>query len=169
MFETITLTQQQLFELKELINLANTPDDSELEHYTSSVLGIVVRKKEVQDGAIPLALSINNNTKLVDCIKKYTNLDNNSINSIHTITYPEGSWAKNHRDSNSTNTFVFILQNAQQGGSSVFNNIEYNFPEGTILNYNGSKILHGTTPVVKGVRKTLVLWYGGKTANKSSI
>lgn len=170
MFSTRTLTQEQLLELTQLVKDAVIPEGQELEIYKKRVPVVTVKEKTwMLRHATTQALSIWNNTELVDWITNFTKEDKDKLSSIHTVTYPVGGRCKDHKDGFTQKTFVFLLQNSTQGGKSIMDYKEYSFDEGTVLEYNGSKLTHGVTEVKEGLRKTLVVMYWSKPAIKSTI
>ena len=89
---------------------------------------------------------------------------NNKIQSIHIVNYPEGGKSFPHRDTNTSNTAIFLLENCDEGGnleiydSGKWNTVEMNTP-GDWVYFDGSKYQHRVTEVKKGTRKVLVVWF----------
>jgi len=101
--------------------------------------------------------------RLASYIKDITKI-NNKIQSIHIVNYPEGGKSFAHRDVNTSNTAIFLLENCKEGGnleiydSGKWNTVKMNTP-GDWLYFNGSKNQHRVSEVKKGTRKVLVVWY----------
>ena len=169
LFKTHSLTYLELIDLVELTDKAKGPDVSESEHY-KNVYGIGIEQPHiVANGTKLTPLSIKNNPELIEWLVDFTGIDSNSIHSLHLIDYPLGSNLNTHLDSRSSHTFVFILENAHKGGDVIMQDKIHKFDAGTVLEYNGQKVMHGVTKVEKGTRQTLVMWYGHKSTTKSII
>ena len=169
LFKTHSLTYLELIDLVLLTEDAEGPDITESEHY-KKVYGIGIEQPHiVANGTKLTPLSIKNNPKLIERLVNFTGIDSNSIHSLHLIDYPLGSNLNTHLDSRSSHTFVFILENAFKGGDVIMEDKVYKFDAGTVLEYNGQKVMHGVTKIEKGTRQTLVMWYGHKSTTKSVI
>lgn len=169
LFKTHSLTYLELIDLVLLTEDAEGPDITESEHY-KKVYGIGIEQPHiVANGTKLTPLSIKNNPKLIERLVNFTGIDSNSIHSLHLIDYPLGSNLNTHLDSRSSHTFVFILENAFEGGDVIMQDKIYKFDAGTVLEYNGQKVMHGVTKIEKGSRQTLVMWYGHKSTTKSVI
>lgn len=169
LFKTHSLTYLELIDLVLLTEDAEGPDITESEHY-KKVYGIGIEQPHiVANGTKLTPLSIKNNPKLIERLVNFTGIDSNSIHSLHLIDYPLGSNLNTHLDSRSSHTFVFILENAFEGGDVIMQDKIYKFDAGTVLEYNGQKVMHGVTKIEKGTRQTLVMWYGHKSTTKSVI
>ena len=169
LFKTHSLTYLELIDLVLLTEDAEGPDITESEHY-KKVYGIGIEQPHiVANGTKLTPLSIKNNPELIERLVNFTGIDSNSIHSLHLIDYPLGSNLNTHLDSRSSHTFVFILENAFKGGDVIMEDKVYKFDAGTVLEYNGQKVMHGVTKIEKGSRQTLVMWYGHKSTTKSVI
>ena len=169
LFKTHSLTYLELIDLVLLTEDAEGPDITESEHY-KKVYGIGIEQPHiVANGTKLTPLSIKNNPELIERLVNFTGIDSNSIHSLHLIDYPLGSNLNTHLDSRSSHTFVFILENAFKGGDVIMQDKIYKFDAGTVLEYNGQKVMHGVTKIEKGTRQTLVMWYGHKSTTKSVI
>jgi len=151
-----TLDFDSLSELRYLVDTAT--QDS-----TSSLYGVSTDSKVKVNGTFTKALSIDHNQNLLKWLKDKSYLFYKDILSLHTVSYKIGSHTKQHFDTNSISTVVFLLYSSIEGGASIFNNKEYNYPEGSVLQYNGSEIFHGVSTVEKGFRKVLVIWFNKNT------
>ena len=169
LFKTHSLTYLELIDLIILTEDAKGPDITESEHY-KNVYGIGIEQPHiVANGTKLTPLSIKNNPELIEWLVDFTGIDSNSIHSLHLIDYPLGSNLNTHLDSRSSHTFVFILENAYEGGDVIMQDKIHKFDAGTVLEYNGQKVMHGVTKIEKGTRQTLVMWYGHKSTTKSII
>ncbi len=101
--------------------------------------------------------------RLANFINQVTGIDN-KIQSIHKVNYPEGGKSFAHRDTNTSNTAIFLLENCDEGGnleiyhSGKWNTVKMNTP-GDWICFNGSEYHHRVTEVKKGTRKVLVVWF----------
>jgi hypothetical protein len=83
--------------------------------------------------------------------------------SLHTLTYKQGAVMKRHRDTNSADTFVIILEDNFEGGVFYLNEQPTKFKKrGDVARYHGDTDFHSVTPITKGTRKVLVVWYPKK-------
>lgn len=105
------------------------------------------------------------NKKLNKIISEITKKDIGEALSLHTIeAYPPES-TKEHIDGFSTLTLNILLEDDFEGGYIYINGKKINGlrERGDYLMYNGSKEPHSVTPVIKGKRKSLIVWYGTKS------
>lgn len=106
---------------------------------------------------------ITEDNKLKDFIKKITGIEN-KVQSLHYVTYNEGGRSLPHKDTNTSSTIIFLLENCEEGGNLLVNQsdkwetVPLNEP-GQWFNFKGSQNLHKVTQVKKGKRKVLVAWY----------
>ncbi len=83
--------------------------------------------------------------------------------TIHTFNYNVGAYSNRHRDTNSADTFVIILEDEYEGGDFYLNDELTQFRNrGDVARYNGSVSPHEVTPITKGTRTVLVVWYPRK-------
>ena len=109
-------------------------------------------------------------TKLNKELSRVLNIDNDTPLTIHTVNYEIGAQALEHRDENSFNTFVLMLDDNYEGGNFYVEDkiIEFN-TRGDVVHYIGWKTRHRVVPVTKGTRKVLVVWYGSDEKHKTPI
>lgn len=176
------LTGESLQEIIHLVESASGPTKEELQHY-SKVYGVGIDQENLQkeqterpqqaalyEGGIVLTqIGVKNNPKLINTLTKVTKLDQSSLHSIHTVEYKEGVDLCNHYDTHSRQTFVILLNSADEGGEFIFEDKKYHFEKGSVINYNGSKTSHGVSKIIKGHRKTIVLFYGYESFVKSTL
>lgn len=151
-------------ELKELLHLCDNVKYAETDHrkfLDEKAPGLTYYKKYTRGGMKATMLSINNNKELLQFITKITKLPKEDLVSIHFTEYVVGSETLDHRDSNSSNTFLFLLNSAKKGGNLRIEGelIDFN-EEGNWILYNGGSMLHGVTKVEEGYRRVLAVWYG---------
>ena len=80
--------------------------------------------------------------------------------TIHTFNYNVGAYSNRHRDTNSADTFVIILEDDFKGGDFYLNDKLTEFRKrGDVANYMGHEERHSVTPITEGVRTVLVVWY----------
>ena len=101
------------------------------------------------------------NTKLNIELSRILKIDNSTPLTIHTVNYDVGGEAFEHIDGNSFNTFVIMLDDNYEGGHFYVEGNRVAFDKrGDVAHYVGCKQKHKVTPVTKGTRKVLVVWYG---------
>jgi hypothetical protein len=106
---------------------------------------------------------ITEDNKLKDFLKNITGIDNEVL-SLHYVTYNEGGRSLPHKDTNTSNTIIFLLENCEEGGKLLVNQsdkwetVPLNEP-GQWFNFKGSQNIHKVSEVKKGKRKVLVVWY----------
>jgi predicted 2-oxoglutarate/Fe(II)-dependent dioxygenase YbiX len=104
------------------------------------------------------------NKNLNKIISEITKRDISEALSLHTIeAYPPES-TREHMDAFSHLTLNILLEDDFEGGYIYINGEKINGlrERGDYLMYNGSKEPHSVTPVIKGKRKSLIVWYGRK-------
>jgi len=104
------------------------------------------------------------NKNLNKIISEITKRDISEALSLHTIeAYPPES-TQEHTDKASYLTLNILLEDDFEGGYIYINGEKINGlrERGDYLMYNGSKEPHSVTPVIKGKRKSLIVWYGIK-------
>lgn len=158
MWDIQTLNNQELIEIKRLLNSAIIENESELIQ-SSLTIGYTVNC---------ILLPIEKNKKLVSILNNKTNSSVNDIISLHYIKYIEGSCMKKHLDTNlvkhtyPTNglTTIFLLEMSEEGGEFLLNDANTNFKKpGTYITFNGNTTTHEVTEIKKGIREVVVLWY----------
>jgi len=93
-------------------------------------------------------------------------IENATPISLHTLTYRQGAEMKRHRDTNSADTFVIMLEDDFEGGVFYLNEEPTQLKKrGDAARYHGHTNFHSVTPITKGTRKVLIVWY----ANKESL
>lgn len=164
------LEEQNLQEIIDLVDSASEPTSEEMLHY-DKVYGPGIKSKVVKraKGIVCKPLGIKNNPRLINILTEVTKLNQSSLVSVHKNSYKEGVSLGNHYDGQSRQTFVILLKVADEGGEFIFENKEYHFEKGSVLNYNGMKTNHGVSEVRKGFRETLVLFYGNEGFSKSTL
>ena len=90
-------------------------------------------------------------------------IENTPPITIHIFTCHEGAEMVKHYDTNSYDTFVIILEDKFEGGVFYLDGNRTEFKKrGDVARYNGSTTPHKVTPITKGTRKVLVVWYPKK-------
>lgn len=101
-----------------------------------------------------------NNEVLNKTLSEILEVKNVTPLTIHTFKYHVGAYSKRHRDTNSYNTFVIILEDNFKGGDFYLNDKLTKFGKrGDVANYIGHEERHSVTPIREGVRTVLVVWY----------
>lgn len=127
----LTDSQEHIYEHRD-----TTLPNIEIEYYST--------KNEVLNQAFSEILGVKNETPL----------------TIHTFKYHVGAYSKKHRDTNSYNTFVIILEDDFKGGDFYLNDKLTKFGKrGDVANYIGHEERHSVTPITEGIRTVLVVWY----------
>lgn len=104
-------------------------------------------------------LSIEDNLEMVDFFKEELDINKNEIISIHLNQYQETSKTLPHKDSNSSRTYLILLDMAEEGGELTLDFEIVPFNEvGQVIDYDGGQVMHGVNEIKKGFRKTLVVW-----------
>lgn len=156
--------------LKELSDSAKLAEKEHLTFLTHKAPGLTFYEKHGKGNMILTPLSINKNKELVQFLTPITKLPQEDIVSIHFTEYNIGSQTTDHRDSNSSNTFLFLLNSATEGGDLRVDGKIIDFREaGSWVVYDGGKLLHGVTPIEGGYRKVLVIWYGESKPKKTLL
>ena len=101
------------------------------------------------------------NKKLNKIISDITNRDIKDAISLHTIEAEPPTATIKHKDKYSQLTLNILLEDEFEGGYLYINDIKMDGlrKKGDYLIYNGSTEPHWVTPVTKGKRKSLVVWF----------
>jgi len=168
MWNINTLDEQELLEIKQLVNSGLTSDKDDLIE-SSYTFGYTVNCT---------LLPIDKNKKLTSILNSKTNSSINDIISLHYIKYVEGSCMKRHLDTNLVKseypkggiTTIFLLEMCEEGGDFLLNDINTNFNiPGTYISFNGNTTPHEVTEIKKGIREVIVLWYYPSNTIKKTI
>jgi hypothetical protein len=163
------LTDDEFDYLRELCNTAKLAEKEQLDFLTHKAPGLTFYKKHGKGNMTLTPLSLKNK-ELINFLSSKTNLPKEDIVSLHFTEYEVGGETTDHRDSNSSNTFLFLLNSATKGGDLRVDNELLNFTkEGSWVGYDGGKLLHGVTKIEQGYRKVLVAWYGESKFKKVLI
>lgn len=159
-------------EFKTLLNLCGNLKEAEEAHrifLSQRAPGLTFYEKHGKGNMVLTPLSIKQNEELLHFLTPITKLPQEDVVSIHFTEYNVGSQTTYHLDSNSSNTFLFLLNSATNGGDLIVDGQLIEFKEeGSWVVYDGGKMLHGVTPIEDGFRKVLVIWYGD-SMNKKTI
>ena len=121
-------------------------------HTTHMVFLDMITKVPIKKTLTPLSIKLNQ--LLTDFFKEEFNIIQNSIVSIHVNEYEEGAECLPHRDSNSEDTILILLNSCDKGGDLLLENKSIGLnEEGQYVSYNGGNVTHGVTKVEKGFRK----------------
>lgn len=165
MYKRKKLTVEKLEQLKNLIKrsvLSNEKEIKKLESQTSGLIkwnynprgGLADGSRVVFDFYSPYR-----NKKLLKFIKdNILNDKDEKIISIHVNNYPETSGSPSHRDINSSITYLVLLEEAEEGGKLLIEDVDINFEIGEVVNFMGHTTLHSVTKLKKGKRRTFALW-----------
>lgn len=163
------LTESELETLRHLCESVVEAEEEHKRFLSERAPGLTFYEKHGKGNMILTPLSIKQNKELLDFLTPITKLPQEDIVSIHFTEYNVGSETTDHRDSNSSHTFLFLLNSATKGGDlRVDGQLIDLKEEGSWVVYDGGKLLHGVTEIEEGYRKVLVIWYG-KSINKKTI
>tara|TARA_B100000900_G_scaffold356562_1_gene326410 strand:- start:635 stop:1171 length:537 start_codon:yes stop_codon:yes gene_type:complete len=101
------------------------------------------------------------NKRLNKIISDITQRDIKDAISLHIIEAKPPTHTTPHRDRQSKLTLNVLLEDEFEGGYLHINDTKVDGmrTKGDYILYNGSKEIHFVTPVTKGIRKTLVVWF----------
>lgn len=101
------------------------------------------------------------NKELNKELSRVLDIDDLNPLTVHTVNYEVGGEVLEHIDANSFNTFVIMLDDNYEGGDFYIEDelIEFH-KRGEVAQYVGWQKRHRVSPVTKGTRKVLVMWYG---------
>lgn len=156
---------KQKFE-KLLSELYSTPISTQKE--IDSRASIIKEFTSVQEGTTEILLGSKlihystKNEKLNNIINGLTNRETKDIIALHTIESVPPCETKSHADSHSVCTLNILLEDDFEGGEFYLNNKKYDGlrERGDYVVYNGGKERHSVSKITKGVRKSLIVWYG---------
>lgn len=102
------------------------------------------------------------NEKLNSIIKNLTNEETDNIIAFHTIESHPPAETKPHVDLRSYLTMNILLEDDFEGGDFYLNNKKYDGlkEKGEYILYKGNKEIHSVSKITKGIRKSLIVWYG---------
>jgi len=149
-----------------ILELSKTPEVTEAEFLNRmSVSQEFARVKNKTSKILATSKLIHystRNEKLNKIINKLTNRDTADIISLHTIESHPPSETKPHVDTPSTCTLNILLEDKFEGGEFYLNENLYTglAKKGDYVVYNGGKEKHSVSKITKGIRKSLIVWYG---------
>jgi len=163
------LTNTELETLRHLCKDVLLAEEEHKRFLSEKAPGLTFYEKHGKGNMILTPLSLKNH-KLIDFLTDKTKLPKEDIVSVHFTEYNVGSQTTDHRDSNSSNTVLFLLNSATKGGDLRVDNTIMDFrDEGSWIVYDGGKLFHGVTEIEEGFRKVLVIWYGNSINKKTII
>ena len=158
------LDDKKLGHLKNILRYSKEAEPSHIQFLSHNTHGIVVYDYKGVGDATLIPLSVKLNKPLTDFFQEEFNVKTDSIVSIHINEYKEGAACLPHRDSNSEDTILILLNSCDKGGDLLLENKSIGLnEEGHYVSYNGGNVTHGVTKVEKGFRRTLVIWLRPKT------
>jgi len=159
------LDDKKLGHLKNILRYSKEAEPAHRQFLSHNTHGILRYDYKGAGPATLTPLSIKLNQPLTDFFEEEFNIIQNSIVSIHINEYEEGAECLPHRDSNSEDTILILLNSCDVGGDLLLENKSIGLnEEGQYVSYNGGNVTHGVTKVEKGFRKTLVVWLRPKTS-----
>lgn len=164
------LTELELQTLRKLCDGVLEAEEEHRRFLSERAPGLTFYEKHGKGNMILTPLSIKQNKELLHFLTDITQLPQEDVVSIHFTEYNVGSQTTDHRDSNSSNTVLFLLNSATKGGDLRVDGQLIDFKEeGSWVVYDGGKLLHGVTEITEGFRKVLVIWYGNGINKKNII
>jgi hypothetical protein len=153
------ISEEEVCVLEKLISTTSKTENNQERKLTSSQKHIYKYRDSILPNIEIEYYSTTNkdlNKKLSDILE----VDNVTPITIHTFKYYDGAHSNRHRDTNSNQTFVIILEDDYEGGDFYLNDTLTEFRNrGDVANYVGKECFHHVTPITKGVRTVLVVWY----------
>ena len=151
--------------LKNIIRYSKEAESVHRQFLSYNTHGIVGHDDNGVGPATLIPLSIKLNKPLTDFFQQEFNVKKDSIVSIHINEYEEGVECLPHKDTNSEDTILILLNSCDEGGDLILENKSIGFnEEGQYVSYNGGDITHSVTKVQKGFRRSLVIWLRPKTS-----
>jgi len=147
-----------LYEL-EKTPLVNEQEWQERISFTDAFRRIIELNEFSDTTTVHYSFRNNNLNKILTEISKR---DIKDALTLHTVeAYPPQSTIE-HIDKASQLTLNILLEDNFEGGYIYINGEKINGlrERGDYLMYNGSKEPHSVTPVIRGKRKSLIVWYG---------
>ena len=169
MVQINSLEREVFIKLLELCDKANLAEQEQLTFLSQKAPGLTFYKKHGKGNMLLTPLSLRN-YELISLITQITKLPEKDIVTIHFCEYFPGGETTDHKDSNSSQTVIFLLDSATKGGLLRVDNEILEFKNrGDWVSYDGGEKFHGVTKVEEGYRKVLVVWYGDSISNKQLI
>jgi len=138
--------------------LINTPT---VERDKMTKTSKIVNDYAVNDATIQIVkfYPVDNN-ELNKLLSHIINIDSNTPLTIHDVTYTVGGMAPYHKDKDSHETYVIMLEDNFEGGDFYLNGELTNFKKrGQIIKYVGCHEPHSVSTITRGRRRVLVMWY----------
>jgi len=159
------LDDKKFGHLKNIVRYAKEAEPTHRQFLAYNTNGILRYDYKGIGPATLIPLSIKLNQPLTDFFQEEFNIKPDEIVSIHVNEYKESARCLPHKDSNSEDTVLVLLDSCDEGGDLILENevLKFRTP-GQYVSYNGGKVLHEVSEVEKGFRKTLVIWLRPKTS-----
>mgnify|MGYP000876758767 CR=1 FL=1 len=159
MYKLEQLSQDKITELNSILEETNVGNQAYLDYLKSITKGLVDYHYKGKGDMKIDHFSPRNNQSLVKFLFENFSIRKEDIISIHINDYNEGSYAEMHQDSNSSKTYLILLEPATQGGELMLEDDIIPFDKiGQVISYNGGEVMHGVSKIIKGHRRTLVVW-----------
>lgn len=100
------------------------------------------------------------NVKLIEMLNELCGGKTENVTSLHVVEYFEGNYLRAHVDTSSRLTLNLLIESDCAGGDLIIEGktAELNKP-GDYVIYDGGTQKHEVTPITRGYRKTLIIWY----------
>jgi Rps23 Pro-64 3,4-dihydroxylase Tpa1-like proline 4-hydroxylase len=159
MYKLENLSKDKITELNSILEKTNIGNQVYLDYLKSITQGLVDYHHRGKGDMKINHFSPRNNQNLVKFLFENFSIRKDDIISIHINDYNEGSYAEMHQDSNSSKTYLILLEPAIEGGDLMLEDAIIPFNKiGQVVSYNSGKIMHGVSKIIKGHRRTLVVW-----------
>lgn len=110
------------------------------------------------------------NVKLIEMLNQLCGGKTENVTSLHVVEYFEGNYLRAHVDTSSRLTLNLLIESDCDGGDLIIEGkkAELNNP-GDYVIYDGGYQKHEVTPITRGYRKTLIIWYSTPYLNKTKL
>lgn len=107
------------------------------------------------------------NVKLIEMLNELCGGKTENVTSLHVVEYFEGNYLRAHVDTSSRLTLNLLIESDCDGGDLIIEGklAELDTP-GDYVIYDGGIQKHEVTPITRGYRKTLIIWYSTTYKNK---
>ena len=155
------ISEEEVSTLENLISTTSKSKDNQEEQLTETQDYINNRRYVLPD--IDIEYYSTDNKELNKKLSEILKVDDVVPITIHKFKYENGAHSKRHKDLNSNQTFVIILEDDYEGGDFYLNDELTDFRNrGDVATYVGNESHHYVTPITKGTRTVLVVWYPKK-------
>jgi hypothetical protein len=110
------------------------------------------------------------NIKLIEMLNELCGGKTENVTSLHVVEYYEGNFLRSHVDSSSRLTLNLLIESECEGGDLYIEGNRADLNEaGDYVIYDGGIQQHEVKPIIKGYRKTLIIWYSIPYVDKNKL